>query len=250
MKQPRRNISRILVVSTALVTGWSAPALAVNPQRSPNADLVSMLNAQLAPSTRPAFYLDSSSGKRFLFDRTGPHALLQYEDDSEVYALNTSNGPRGDQFYRTDTGRLFLRVTELGNVIVFPFGDRQGAPTSLDAGSSAIIPPPHPEDFMAELDIVSGQLAVILGQAPSITVNAELEDYADWSLEAVQVASRGLERAQARKETGVNSISLSLGDKAGLSIQGSQLFIAVAPADGFAGRPSSEAIARAFAVSR
>ncbi|MFC7291602.1 DUF4908 domain-containing protein [Hirschia litorea] len=250
MKHPSRNISRIIVVGAALTTCLNAPAIAYNPPRASSADLVSMLNAQLAPNTRPAYYLDSSSGKRFLFDRTGPHALLQYEDDGEVYALNTSNGPRGDQFYRTDTGRLFLRVTELGNVIVFPMGDRQGAPTSLDAGSGAIIPPPHPADFIAELELLSEQMTDVLGVAPTITVNADLTNYADWTLEAVQTASKGLARAKARKDIRVNAISLRLGEKAGLSIEGEQLLIAVAPADGFAGRPSSEAIVRALASAR
>ncbi|WP_233356682.1 DUF4908 domain-containing protein [Hirschia baltica] len=246
MKHSRRNYSRVLLLASALVVGFVAPAMAYDPPRPSNADLVSMLNAQLAPSTRPAYYRDSSSGRRFLFDRTGPHALLKYEDEDEVFALRASNGPRGDQFYRTDTGRVFLRVTELGNVIVFPFGDRHGAPTTLDATSNAIIPPPHPTDFKEALRQVSSNLAETLGEAPRISVDKALSDYADWTMEAVQTASIGVELAKKYANVDLRSISLKQGDAARLSIQGTSLSIVIAPADGFAGRPSSEAIAKAY----
>lgn len=245
MKYSVQNLSRVLLLASAAVACVAVPALAgAPPARSSSADLVSMLNAQLAPSTRPAYYLDSSSGKRFLFDRTGPHALLQYEGDLEVYALRENNGPRGDKFYRTDTGRVFLRVTELGNVIVFPMGDRHGAPTSLDAASNAIIPPPHPVDFRKALRSVSDELSDVLGEAPTITVDAELEDYADWTMEAVQTVSKGIGRVSRQAQSRVGKIVIRSGGAAGIYLENSVLNITIAPIDGFAGRPSSEAVAK------
>ena len=244
MKHSRSALSRIILVSAGILAGAVTPALAYNPPRASSADLVSMLNSQLAPTTRPAYYVDSNSGKRFLLDRTGPHALLQYEGENEVFALRASNGPRGDQFYRTDTGRVFLRVTNLGNVIIFPLGDRHGAPTSLDAASNAIIPPPHPSNFDVALDDERNKVASILGFMPEINVNSNLKDYGDWTIEAVQTASAGLSLAKNFGQVDIREISFAHGENAGLSLKGSSLQITIAPADGFAGRPSSEAVAK------
>lgn len=209
-----------------------------------------MLNAQLAPDTRPTYYVDSSTGKRFLLDRTGPHALLQYENDDEVFALRSSNGPRGDQFYRTDTGRVFLRITELGNVIVFPLGDRQGAPASLDAAASAIIPPLHPQDFVASLQEASDSISRSLNSSIDIRVDSGLHDYGDWTMEAVDTALKGITRAKKRGHSRISQISFDLGEAGGLSFDGRNLSITIAPADGFAGRPSSEAIARVLVKAK
>lgn len=250
MKHSSCTLSRILFVSAGILVGAVTPALAYNPPRASSADLVSMLNSQLAPTTRPAYYTDANSGKRFLLDRTGPHALLKFEGEEEVFALRSSNGPRGDQFYRTDTGRVFLRVTNLGNVIIFPLGDRHGAPTSLDAASNAIIPPPHPANFDAALKDVQSRIASSLGSQPKINISSDLKDYADWTMEAVQTASSGISLAQNYGGVKIEEISFRLGEGSAASLKDDHLRITIVPADGFAGRPSSEAIAKTITKRR
>ncbi len=252
MKSFMRSSARLGLAAAALSTCFFvdlvAPASAYDPQRDITAELVSKLNSELAPSMRPAFYEDGATGRKFLFDRTGPHALLKFEDSPEVFALKATIGPRGDEFYRTDTGRLILRVTEIGrvkelnNVILFHKDDRIGAPTSLVGTASAISPPPHPSDFNQALEMVSQDI-MHWTQAPlEIKVHDKLENYPDWTMDALHTVAIGVRKSTNHGPTRISAIRVSMGPKAGLKLEDEVLYLQIAPSEGFAGRPSSEAV--------
>jgi hypothetical protein len=202
-----------------------------------------MLNAQLAPDVKPAFYSVTGTGQRFLLDRSGPHALIRFDGGAEVVALRASNGPRGDEFYRTDTGHKLLRITELGNVIIYPDGVKAGMPTSLDASGDAINPPTHPASLSDELKKLEADLLGSAGVQAKFQIAENLTNYADWTLEAAQVVALGLKRSRAASRANIKYINMTSGQQAALGVSGDTLSVSISPADGYAGRPSSSAVA-------
>jgi hypothetical protein len=66
---------------------------------------------------------------RFVLDRSQPRiVLLRFEGDTEIWALTSHWGPRGDEFLRNDVGEVMVRITSLGGVTLYgPLG-ASGAP--------------------------------------------------------------------------------------------------------------------------
>jgi hypothetical protein len=67
----------------------------------------------------------------FTLDRSGPAPLMQFDGADEVMVLRASQGPRGDEFLKTDKGQLVLRVTSIGGVTVYTSANDNGAPAAI-----------------------------------------------------------------------------------------------------------------------
>lgn len=228
----------------------AAPALAADQQADhSNADLVSLLNAQVAPRHPSAHYSDAGTGRGFTLDRTGPQPLLKYDDSDEVYALSVSNAPRGDEFLKNDVGRIVLKVTELGNVILFMPGDKHGSPAGLD-GQTEPLSLPTGSAGDAEQGRSSPAQAESAVAGVMITIEDELAQYDNWAQDALGNAMRGVRRAGVKISAPLAEIRLSFEKAPSARYADGVLDIGVAPHQGYAGRPSSEAVARAMSKPR
>jgi hypothetical protein len=67
----------------------------------------------------------------FTLDRSGPSPLMRFDGDNEIMVLRASQGPRGDEFLKTDNGQLVLRVTSIGGVTVYTSANDNGAPAAM-----------------------------------------------------------------------------------------------------------------------
>ena len=237
-------------IAAFAVGSVAAPALAEDPQSErANADLVSLLNAQVAPRHPSARYTDAASGRSFTLDRTGPYPLLKYEDVTEVIVLSASNAQRGDEFLKNDVGRNVMKVTELGNVILFTPGDAHGSPAGLDERSDPLGLPEYSGDLDERIAGSAEMLAQKIGHDIAISIEPELRQYANWAEDALSNAERGFRRANSKFASELTGVRIVFSKGAFVYCEEGVLSIGVAPHEGFAGRPSSEAIALAISLN-
>jgi hypothetical protein len=104
--------------------------------------LLDMPNADEAPAAQR--FATPDGAIRFVFERSGRGALARFEGGEEVYALRPVPGPRGDEFFKTDTGQILLRITALGGVIVFAGAGSGGAPAAPVGAAPSLGPPMLP----------------------------------------------------------------------------------------------------------
>ena len=227
-----------------MTCGVAMPALAVDQQDRSNADLVSLLNAQVAPRHPSARYKDASTGREFTLDRTGSYTLLKYEDSDEVYALTVSNAQRGDEFFKNDIGLTVLKITELGNVILFMPGDKHGSPAGLEGKTDPIALPSVEGDLGEFAESAAQNLARLADADIQVTIEPELVSYAQWAQSALENVERGFKRTSRRHA--VSRVEIVFARHASARLDGDVLTIGVAPHSGFAGRPSSISVARAL----
>ena len=248
------NLSSPIVMSAGIAAAATcaiaAPALAADPLRETgNAELVRLLNAQVAPRYPAASYSIEASGRSFVLDRTGPVALLKYEDSDEVVALTVAQAQRGDEVFKNDVGRNVLRVTELGNAILFTTNDKNGVPVGLDKQASPLGLPSGSGDLVQHVQLIQDRLAQRGGEL-TIVVAPELEAYSNWAEDALTVSEFGLARALSTGKVQIAALRLEFANQARATFDNGVVTIGVAPHEGYAGRPSSEAILRAILLSR
>lgn len=181
-------------------------------------------------------------GAGFVFQRDGAQALLRFDGDAEILALAAAPGPRGDELYKTDTGAIMVRVTALGGIIVFRDGDL-GAPASSDASAAPIEPPAYvpPKLLRAQLATLARRYAAARGRTIRIQAPAEGGGLA---VDAAELALKALDRA----ERDIEIVEITIAARPDVELAaGGVLRIMIAPELGYAGRPSSAAIAQVLA---
>ncbi len=247
-------------VQTALLAAFSgASAFA---QQAPDGRMAAAPASALAPysasqsqsqqGSGAALYRDSASQNMFVLDRTGGAALMKFSNSPEVKALKAATGPRGDTFLRDDSGRLMLRVTELGNVISY-MGDKDGAPADLDAAASPLDAPIVSATLADIVEDARARLRKTVGRDVSVFGAASFADAEQWAGDALLVASLGV--GQARKDKAdiarnLESVRLIRAARPQIAIQNNELVLGVNPQLGYAGRPSSDSIARALSAGQ
>jgi hypothetical protein len=199
----------------------------------------------------------SERGESFVLDRSaGRNAVLKFDDNSELYALTASPGPRGDVIYRNDVGEPVLRATRLGGLTLFTPGDPGG--TAVAALGSA--PPPRPpvvfgpEGLFQVLVQASSRASraaqhlIIFDAGDAVATPSTEPIFADaFILTAdaiVRVSSRGAAGHAACAH--LAKVHFVQGGEAAALVTGRIVQITIAPDLGVAGRPSSERIAAAL----
>lgn len=92
-------------------------------------------------SIPPAAHYVSESGDRFIFDRSGRTALLQFDSGLEIWALRPTPGPRGDVIYKNDLDQPVVRTTPLGGLTIFTLENPEGMPAAATAPARPFRPP-------------------------------------------------------------------------------------------------------------
>lgn len=245
--EPVRKPALAVAVAAAALLGFTGQAWAGGAEilregllglRPPPAD-----RSQTLPTAR---YV-SQEGETFVFDRSQPRALLKFDDSPEVWALKPQMAPRGDVIYLNDLGETVLRATRLGGLTLFTDDRPGGTAAALAGGGPPIrLPSMGPQQLLERLAQASARASRAARRLIPFDADASpgsfalMADAATVTAEAVvRLAGRDGGKAMLGK---VSKVRLVEGHRPGAELQQGVMQITIAPADGLAGRPSSERI--------
>jgi hypothetical protein len=225
-----------------------APDAAAQNRESPLAQGLLDLPANDRPAAAER-YQTPDGRVRFVLDRSGMRAaLVRFEGSDEVHVLRPVPGPRGDEFFKTDTGDVLLRVTAVGSVIVYTDPARTGAPAALAGRAAPMAPPVAPAvGLRQQMEALQRDLAR-RGRTVSFAAPNAQGPNAGVVADAAARAAQGL--ATAPPQMVVRRVVIRYGDRPGAAVVNESLTITVAPQLGYAGRPSTEAVRRAIQQPR
>lgn len=249
-------VSQLGAKVTAKVTGALAAALALSVapnafaqnRESPLAQGLLDLPANDQP---PSQHYQTPDGRvRFVLDRSGERlALVKFDGSDEVHVLHSVPGPRGDEFFKTDTGDVLLRVTALGSVIVYADPARMGAPATVAGRAAPVAPPSAPHMGLAAWFENLQREVARRGRPVTFVPPANVPAPATGVVaDAAARAAEGL--AAAPGTITVRRVIIRYGAQPGAYVVNEQLTITVAPQMGYAGRPSAAAVAQAVQSPR
>jgi hypothetical protein len=189
----------------------------------------------------------SESGDVFILDRSQPKPLLKFENSPEVWALAPQPGPRGDVIYKNDLGEPVLRATRLGGVTVFTDARPAGSAAALAGGGNPLrLAPLGPQALLERLAQASARASraarrlIPFNADATPASSALIADAAIVTSEAVVRLTRTSDGRVVLAQ--LRQVQLVAGSKASAQMSRGTLKITVAPAQGLAGRPSSERI--------
>ena len=251
----KRTASRRAIYATLLGVvslGYGAPAFAGPADRLRD----SLFKNRPGEITGPpiACYV-SEDGRVFTLDRTHPAPLLKFEDNPEVFALAPNPAPRGDVIYKNDLGEPMLRATRLGGFTLFTDKRPSGEAVSLARGCAplrlVILSPQALGERLLQASVRSGRAArrSVLFEAEATPNSAALIADAAMvvTLAYMRIAAKDGGRATLSR---VGKVEFAEGRKPSVGFSGGTLRIVVTPAQGLAGRPSSERVVKALRSGR
>ncbi|MCC7267382.1 MAG: DUF4908 domain-containing protein [Caulobacteraceae bacterium] len=189
----------------------------------------------------------TETGEGFILDRTNGQPLLKFDSSMEVMALQAHPGPRGDVIYKNDLGSPVLRATRLGGLTVFTHDRPGGSAAALVGSTSPLrIQTISPNALFQRLYQASAKASkaakrLIPFEADATPGSSSL--VADAAGIAAEAIVRLSNRADGRRALArLNKVTVVQGRKPAATVQKGVARITIAPADGWAGRPSSERI--------
>jgi len=232
-------------LSVLWLVAWASPALA-GPERL--RDLFRHGGSEQRQFEAPpvARYV-SEDGDAFILDRSQGRALLKFDDSPEVWVLAPNPAPRGDTIYKNDQGEPVLRATRLGGITIFTDQRPEGSAAAFAGGGPPLrLSPMGPQALLERLAQASARAShaarrlIPFDADASPASSALIADAAVVASEAVmRMARPGAARAPLAR---LKQVRLGEGRRAGVQFSRGALQITVAPAQGLAGRPSSERI--------
>ena len=237
-------MTRFLFVICALVLGVVAFAEAQNPLRD------RLLRNDRSQQTA-GWYQRADTGDFFLFDRSNTVALLKERDDdeAEVMVLFGNRAPGGGTSFVTDTGREIIRVTGLGGTTYFPYDAPDGVIAEYASPAGGLAPQPRSPDEVRQRAVeLANELARILDRDISVEYTPAPRAGLGVQYDAINVIEQAFRDAadQRRRFRDVEQVDVTTGDQPGAYRVAETLVVVIAPAFGYAGRPSSGFIADAL----
>lgn len=183
--------------------------------------------------------LQRENQDKFTLRRTGNQAILKFDEDPEVWALRISTGPGNTELFKNDTDRLFLRLSDGGNLSLYT-PDYPGEPIAVLEDRILLgNPAPPAENFEEEL---STYASLRLGREVTVVLNASDPDVIHWFQDAARVAVKGVIKAASDSET-IREIRVLEGKPATLDYSpDGVLLVRINPAKGYFGRASSDRV--------
>ncbi|MAK61757.1 MAG: hypothetical protein CMK09_12320 [Ponticaulis sp.] len=183
---------------------------------------------------------ESLDGRGFSLKRSGNEMLFKFVDEQEVWALDSVPGPRGDEFLKNDIGRIFVRLTDLGGVILYDAENPQGRPVDPVQDPMPIGAPKVEDDLEQNLSIY---LTVRLKSQTKVRFGDHADEERRWIQDAARTAAEGLVRSETEARALVSSVHVRTGPVPELELEKSGLLtVYVAPDIGYAGRPSTDRV--------
>ena len=238
----------VAALAAALSFGYAQPASA-----GPQTLREGLFGDRPAPGRRsspPIARYVSQEGESFILDRSQTSVFMKFESSPEILALRPHPAPRGDVIYKNDLGEPVLRATRLGGLTVFTPDRPGGSPAALaGVGPALRLPQLSPQALLERLAQASAKATraarrlIPFEADASPASSAVVADAAMVTAEAVVRMSR---RPDGRNLLGqFKKVKLVEGRKPGAAVHGDEMRITVSPADGLAGRPSSDKIMQA-----
>ncbi len=183
--------------------------------------------------------LQRENQEKFTLKRQGGKAYLKFDGDLETWALKISTGPANSELFKNDIDRLFLKLSDSGNLSLYS-PDYHGEPIAVLDESSEIGPPVSIEgDFEKEL---STYLSLRLGREMTITLADAGGDETIWLQDAARIAVKGLIKS-VKDASKLERVNIVIGKGPELSVDNNvELTVYVNPAQGYYGRPSSDRV--------
>jgi hypothetical protein len=239
------GLIRLLSATLAVGIGFSATAAAQQPAPSSQ-------QARQAPSPGATRYTDMASDRSFVIEERGRGALMQFEGSKEVIPLQAVPAPRGDTVLKSDSGQVVLRKTEAGNMVSF-IGNKDGAPADFVARVAPLNAPAMPASLDELRKQSAARLSRIAGHEVTIFGTAEFANNEEWAADALTNVEIGVERANGpagRVASKLLAVRLVPAKAPSVTFKDGELVLGVNPGQGYAGRPSSDAISTALTASR
>lgn len=220
--------------------------------------LESRLQADALGSIRPGAYLAGDTIK-FLLDKYGNKFLLRFSGDPEIYVLYMDRASLGGRVLKYDTGMTAISIAGWGGMTIYTDPHPEGLPAVRTGPSS--MPTLQPVSQNDAQNAIGDE-----EQHLSYTHKSKIVVSADWSgiahdgqeraqaFDAMQNTVRGLDRfslsTQGRNALArIDAVKISLtGGRPTASLNGKTLVVTFNKGQGFAGRASSRAIARALGI--
>ena len=226
----------------ALLLGAAPPLTAAEPV-SPLAQ--GLFGEQVRDHAQGAQRFATPDGlTRFTLDRASPVALMRFEGSGEVLALKPTPGPHGDEFLKDDIGRVVVRVTAPGGLIVYANAEGLGAPATAEGHAARLAGPSAPAGGLAaKLAEIERTTARRVGHPVTFDAppGASLTNSSAIGLVA-DAAERAAEGVAAVRGTPVTRVQIAFGPSASVRLAQESLRVTIAPQLGYAGRPSADAI--------
>jgi len=241
-----------LMAAAAIAFGFAPAAAAqqVKPAAPAPAASMNYTKSRAAAPPGVARYEDMATQRSFTLDLSGGDALMKFDDSPEVYVLRGTSAQRGDTIFRSDAGELMLRVTEQDNVISY-LGDKDGAPADIVGVVTSLNGRPMTASLTQGLKDAAQRLSRLAGHDVTIFGTGEFANSEEWIADALMVMVFGVERANAmasKSATKLQGVRIVRAKTPQAVFKDGQLVLGVNPSEGYAGRPSSEAIANALTV--
>lgn len=195
----------------------------------------------------------AETGDEFVLDRSAPQALLRFDDDFEVWALQPQSGPRGDILYKNDLGETVLRATKLGGLTLFTHERPEGAAVAVEGETAPIrLSPMGPSALLQRLAQASARASRAAQRLVSVGADATPQSaglIADAAMVAAEAMVHLSRSTGGRNAIGkIEKIFVAQGKHPSAAVENGVLVVTVRPDMGIAGRPSSERIAMAMGV--
>ncbi|MEO1038409.1 MAG: DUF4908 domain-containing protein [Pseudomonadota bacterium] len=197
------------------------------------------------------WYVRADGAGRFIFDRTVEPALIWREGDPEVIAVERSSASGGGEVWVGDTGRTWLRFSNLGGATYFPEDAPDGVIVDPVGRAQTLVPPPLTN---TQLQAAAREMVDALAELTRSEVTAQITPlsasenaYIADTMTMVVIGSRAAGRREVRE---LQAVRIGFGEAPQVVFTRGALDITVAPALGYGGRPSSDAIRRAFSTGR
>lgn len=239
-KKTYRVTQRALLLSGCAFFSVSGFALAQD-QFEPTAEAeVAIPLFDMSPLfSEGVFRLFPSDGKPIMLERSGNYAYLKFSDDAEVWALSIAPGPGNSELFKNDLERLFLRLSDRGNLSLYT-PSYPGEPVGVTDMKSAI---DRPE---LEGNNFSSRLSDHLSIRAHKIIEVEIEDAPNkqivWLQDAARIAAKAVLKTQG-EDAGIRKIRVTRADFADVMISDDGvLTVSVNPSQEFQGRPSSDRV--------
>jgi len=195
-------------------------------------------------------YEDANSGDQYVLEPRGRQVYAKLPS-GEVVALDAIPAQRGDTYLRNDAGIDLFKLTEGGGLVSY-VGNTNGAPAAVTGSAPALSAPPVPASLDNRRRAVAAALSKLAGQEVTIFLG-ELNGYQAWAAEALDIAVLGVQEASGpagRGATKLKSVRMVRAKAADVTFKDGELVLSVNPDEGYNGRPSSDAIAKAITQAR
>ena len=205
---------------------------------------------------QPGTYMAGDS-MAFEIVADGGNYLLRFRGAPEVFVLYADHGSLGARILKYDSGETALNVAGWGGMTLYTDAAPQGLP-AVRTGEA--LSPQPPTASVAEMQSTANDEAERLAYVRRLNVQFAVDwnGFGDnplvraFAFDTMENTARGIERfagGGAQREAfarRVSQITVVVGSRPTLGINGRTLVVSFNPGMGFAGRASSRAIARAL----